>query len=188
MNIRTSLLAACAMTTSACATLAEPSSPQDAFMANLKSMCAQTFEGRLVTTDPADKDFAGKRLIMGPVDCAPSEVRVPFAVGEDRSRTWVITRTAEGVRLKHVHRHGDGHEDTVSRYGGDTASQGSATRQEFPADAFSKDLFMANKLERSVTNVWAVEAAPGKHFAYELRRANRFFRVEFDIPAPAPRK
>lgn len=188
MNARAYLTTACILTIAGCTTLDEPANPQDTFMANLKSMCGQTLEGKLVTTDPADKDFAGQRLVMGPVDCAPSEVRIPFAVGENRSRTWVITRTAEGVRLKHVHRHDDSHEDTVSRYGGDTATQGSATRQEFPADSFSQKLFMANKLERSVTNVWAVETVPGKLFAYELRRVNRFFRVEFDASNPVTQK
>ena len=172
---------------SACETMPQPTA-QDAFMSNLETMCGQTLEGRLATTDPADKDFAGSRLLMGPVQCKPGEIAIPFAVGENRSRTWMITRTTEGVRLKHVHRHDDGHEDTVSRYGGDTVNSGTPTRQEFPADAFSKDMFLANKLERSITNVWAVEAVPGKLFAYELRRANRFFRVEFDAASPVPAK
>lgn len=178
--MRHALLAIAAPLLAGCATTA-PSAPADAFMANLNQLCGQTHEGRLVTTDPADADFAGKKLVMGPVACTPGEVRVPFAVGDNRSRTWVITRTATGVRLKHVHRHDDGSEDKVSRYGGDTATAGTGTRQEFPVDDFSKQMFLANKLERSVTNVWAVEAVPGKHFAYELRRTNRFFRVEFDI-------
>lgn len=168
-------LAACATTTS--------DEPADAFMANLKQLCGQTHEGKLVTTDPTDADFAGKKLVMGAVACTNDEVAIPFAVGDNRSRTWVITRTATGVRLKHVHRHDDGKEDAVSRYGGYTATEGSATRQDFPADDFSKQLFTANKLERSLTNVWAVEVVPGKLFAYELRRPNRFFRVEFDISA-----
>lgn len=168
------LLAGCATTS--------PNTPADAFMANLNKLCGQTHEGHLVTTDPADMDFVGKKLLMGPVACAPGEVTIPFAVGDNRSRTWVITRTGTGVRLKHVHRHDDGKEDNVSRYGGDTATDGTATRQEFPVDEFSKLIFRANKLERSVTNVWAVEAAPGKHFVYELRRPNRFFRVEFALP------
>jgi hypothetical protein len=150
-------------------------------MANLNELCGQSFEGRLVTTDPADADFAGKKLVMGPVACKPGEVSIPFAVGDNRSRTWVISRTGTGLRLKHAHLHDDGSEDKVSRYGGDTADAGTATRQEFPADEFSKLIFRANKLERSVTNIWAVEAVPGKHFAYELRRPNRFFRVEFAL-------
>ena len=173
--LATAALAACATTT--------PEEPADAFMANLNQLCGQTHEGRLVTTDPADADFAGKKLVMGPVACNGNEVQIPVAVGDNRTRTWVITRTNVGVRLKHVHRHDDGTEDKVSRYGGDTATAGSETRQEFPADEFSKLIFRANKLDRSVDNVWAIEAAPGKHFAYELRRPNRFFRVEFPLAA-----
>ena len=156
-------------------------SPADAFMDALAQLCGRTFNGRLVTTDPADADFAGKKLAMGEVRCGPDEIAIPFAVGENRSRTWAITRTATGVRLKHIHRHDDGTEDAVSRYGGATTAPGTAARQEFPADDFSKQLFAANKLERSLTNVWAVEVVPGKLFAYELRRPNRFFRVEFDL-------
>src|SRR3712207_8407608 len=49
-------------------------------------------------------DFAGKRLVMHVRDCSPNEVRIPFHVGEDRSRTWIVTRTAAGLRLKHDHR------------------------------------------------------------------------------------
>ena len=168
----------------ACATVKAPA-PADTFIAGLKQLCGKSFPGRLVTTDPADKDMAGQKLTMGEVACTSEGVAIPFAVGENRSRNWHITRTQTGVRLKHVHTHDDGSEDKVSRYGGDTADAGTATRQEFPADQFSKDLFLANKLERSVTNVWAVEVVPGQLFAYELRRANRFFRVEFDLkPAP----
>lgn len=181
MNMKWSLLSLLLL--SACATTPPPpSAPQDQFMSNLAQLCGSSFDGKLVSTDPADKDFAGKKLEMGPVACKADEIAIPFAVGDNRSRTWVITRTGAGVRLKHVHRHDDGHEDKVSRYGGDTANEGSATRQEFPVDDFSKELFRANKLERSITNVWAVEAVPGHHFAYELRRANRFFRVEFETP------
>ena len=175
MIIAATLLAGCTTTT--------PNTPADAYMASLNDLCGQTHEGRLVTTDPADADFAGKKLVMGPVACTPGEVAIPFAVGDNRSRTWVITRTDTGVRLKHVHRHDDGSEDKVSRYGGDTAAPGTATRQEFPADDFSKQMFLANKLERSITNVWAVEIVPGKLYAYELRRPNRFFRVEFALTA-----
>lgn len=170
-----------ALALSACETTT--ASTQDVFMGNLMKLCGKSFEGRMVSNEAADTDFAGKKLVMGDVKCSASEVSIPFAVGENRTRTWVITRTADGIRLKHVHRHADGHEDTVSRYGGDTVDAGTTTRQEFPADQFSKDLFTSNKLERSVTNVWAIEAVPGKHFAYELRRPNRFFRVEFDTSA-----
>jgi len=177
-------VAVAALSLTGCATAPQLAGPQDGFMANLNALCGQRFEGRVVTTDPADADFAGKRLLMHVRDCSAEEVRIPFSVGEDRSRTWVITRTASGVRLKHDHRHADGTEDAVSQYGGDTATVGTTGRQAFPVDPFSKDLFTREGRTVSNTNVWAVEVLPGDIFAYELRRANRHFRVEFDLGRP----
>lgn len=185
MHGKTIITAMIWITLTGCASLEERPS-HELFMANLETFCGKSLEGRLTNADASDRDFAASRLEMGPVRCTPGEISIPFAVGDNRTRTWVITRTTDGIRLKHIHRHTDGHEDTVSRYGGDTTGPGTATRQEFPADQFSRDLFMANKLERSVTNTWAVEALPGNLFAYELRRANRFFRVEFNDVQPTP--
>jgi hypothetical protein len=96
----------------------------------------------------------------------------------------VITRTDDGLRLKHDHRHEDGTEDKLSQYGGDTIGEGTPTRQEFPVDAFSIELFNAGEAAVSTTNVWAVEVHPARTFAYELRRPNRHFRVEFDLSRP----
>ncbi len=157
--------------------------PADAFISRLTDLCGKSFEGRVVTDDPADGAFASSRLIMHVETCSPGEVRIPFHVGEDTSRTWVITRTGAGLRLKHDHRHPDGVEDVLSQYGGDTIAEGQAGRQEFPADAFSKDLFLREGNPVSVDNVWALEAHEAL-FAYELRRPNRFFRVEFDLSKP----
>ena len=115
------------------------------------------------------------------------ELRVPFHVGDDRSRTWVITRTADGLRLKHDHRHEDGSEDVLTMYGGDTRSPGTAERQEFPVDAESIALFEREGSEASVTNTWAMDIEPGKRFLYELSRpGGRLFQVEFDLAQPVP--
>lgn len=163
---------------------AQAAEPQEVFFEQLRTLCGQSFEGRMVTTDPADASFAGQKLIMGQVRCAKDEIRIPFSVGADRSRTWVIGRLPESIGMKHDHRHTDGTEDAVSQYGGQTQSQGSATRQEFPADAFSRAMFEREGRAASVTNVWAIEITPEKVFAYELRRPGRFFRVEFDLSRP----
>ncbi|MBL8557972.1 MAG: hypothetical protein JNM47_04585 [Hyphomonadaceae bacterium] len=169
---------------SACATTPPPS-PADAYFKNLRTLCGQTHEGRLATNDPADADFAGKHLVLGPVDCATADVvRIPFAVGEDRSRTWVVTRLeGDRVRLKHDHRHTDGTEDALSQYGGDSIDAGTATRQSFPVDAFTRELFIAQNIPRSLPNVWSVDIEPGKRFGYELKRPGRLFQVEFDLAA-----
>lgn len=157
--------------------------PADAFMDALLAHCGKAYEGRVVSTDETDADFAKERLVMHVRECADSEIRIPFHVGEDRSRTWVITRTDAGLRLKHDHRHEDGSEDAVTQYGGDSSEIASAYRVEFPVDEYSIDMFNQEGLLASVTNIWAVEATD-QSFAYELSRENRFFRVEFDLTNP----
>lgn len=158
---------------------------QDVFLARLNALCGQRFEGRVTTDDPADADFRNSRLVMHVRDCAPQEVGIPFAVGEDRSRRWVITRTGQGLRLKHDHRDPEGVIHGYHMYGGDTAQVGTAGRQEFPVDRESIEQFIAGGAQVSTTNVWAVEVHPGGVFAYELRRPEgRFLRVEFDLTRP----
>ena len=191
MNRIAPLALALALALAACAVVPRTESPQDQFFARLGALCGNAYEGRVVTSDAADRDFAASRLVMHVRECGPNEIRIPFHVGDNRSRTWVISRTAAGLRLKHDHRHEDGSEDALTQYGGDTVSAGTAARQEFPADAFSRDLFARQNIPVSIANVWAVEAdTPRATFAYELRRPNRYLRVEFDlnrpVPAPAP--
>lgn len=182
--MKVALAATLCLILSACATTPVPSGPQDVFMTRLNALCGQRFEGRVVTTDAADSGFAGQRLLMHVRDCSATEVRIPFSVGEDRSRTWIVTPTATGLRLKHDHRDPDGTEHALHMYGGDTADAGTAGRQAFLVDAFSIALFNANEAAVSTTNVWAMEVYPDRMFAYELRRPNRHFRVEFDLTQP----
>lgn len=172
------LLAACATGPSV------PAGPQDVFFARLQALCGQTFEGRVTTDDAADADFRSQRLVMQVRDCSPDEIGIPFTVGEDRSRRWVITRTREGLRLKHDHRDPEGVIHGYHMYGGDTADEGTAERQEFPVDQFSIDQFRAGGAEVSTTNVWAMEVRPGQAFVYELSRPGRLLRVEFDLSRP----
>lgn len=169
---------------SSCATAPQTVGPQDLFFDRLSALCGRAFEGRVASpVVEADRAFAGERLVMHVRECSEDEIRIPFHVGGDRSRTWVITRTGNGLRLKHDHRHEDGSEDALTQYGGDTAGAGTAARQEFPADQHSKDLFVRGNIPASTANIWAMEVRP-KTFAYELRRPNRFFRVEFDLSRP----
>ena len=155
--------------------------PQLAFWASLESLCSQTFHGQVVESQPPDETFAGKTLMMQVRACTDEEIRIPFHVGEDRSRTWVLTWTETGLRLKHDHRHDDGTEDEVTQYGGDSRGPGTAALQEFYADAFTAVLVPA-----AATNIWSIEIEPGRIFAYALQRegTDRRFRVEFDLREP----
>ena len=65
-------------------------------------------------------------------ECSADTIRVPFHVADDHSRTWVITRTTTGYRLKHDHRHKDGSEDKVTQYGGDSRRRSRPRGRSFP--------------------------------------------------------
>jgi hypothetical protein len=151
---------------------------QDSFFTALASMCGQAFEGRVIDDSSADSAFASSTLVMHVRECTDSVLRIPFHVGENRSRTWVVSRTASGLRLKHDHRHEDGSEDSVTQYGGDTRDAGTAGSQEFAADAHTATIIPA-----AATNVWTMSVQPGTSFTYALRRegTDRRFRVEFDL-------
>jgi hypothetical protein len=163
----------------ASAPLAAQPRAADALLASLRARCGRAYEGRIVDPQPQDSVIARSRLVMHIRGCGDT-VRIPFHVGVDRSRTWVLTRTATGLRLKHDHRHADGTEDRSTQYGGDTKAGLTATRAEFAADSFTAALLPA-----SAWNVWLVEVTP-RRFVYQLTRTNsdRRFRIEFDLTRP----
>ena len=178
--------------------------PQDGFMLRLQSLCTgERYAGRMVSGDPRDADMRGEPLTMGPADCTLDDGRltaiaIPFAVGDDASRTWRLSRTGVGIKLRHRHVLPDGTEDPVSGYGGVAMSSGEGgggtfTRQAFPADAETRALFLREGLDASVANVWSVEIVPGDGFAYALDRPGgdggpRAFRAAFDLARPLPRE
>jgi hypothetical protein len=184
-TIRPSLLFACLFLLSAA--LGAQDSPQTIFWQELQSLCGKAFAGEIAAAPQNDTVFAGKSLIMHVRACEEGKIRIPFFVGSDSSRTWVLTLDAEGVLLKHDHRHKDGLPDKLTMYGGQTANRGSSTRQIFPADQETADM-----LPEAIGNVWWIDLEPGAHFTYNLRRVNtdRVFSVRFDLtnPVTAPGK
>jgi uncharacterized protein (TIGR02246 family) len=159
----------------------------EAFFAGLAGHCGKAFAGRIVANEPTPTvadPFEGKNLIVHFRRCEADRLEMPFHVGNDHSRTWVLTRGATALTLKHDHRHEDGSPDALTMYGGTTAAAGTAQRQEFPADAETKALFTRQNLPASVPNVWALEIEPNARLVYELARPGRLFRVEFDLTQP----
>ncbi len=154
------------------------------FMNNLSSLCGKAFAGKVISEDPQDADWVKETLIMHVRDCSDTEIKIPLHVGENRSRTWVISHLHNGLELKHDHRHEDGTPDDVTMYGGLTADFGTAKSQAFPVDDFSKSLFREEGLTASVENTWKISINPGTSFTYALSRPNRDFRAEFDLTKP----
>ena len=153
---------------------------QRAFFENLKRLCGQQFEGE--TAFPLDKEhpLAGKRLVMSVGTCREKEIRIPFHVGEDKSRTWVLTLTDAGLLFKHDHRHADGTPDKITMYGGLAAPSGTQYTQSFPADVETAKL-----IPEAATNVWTLQINPEKQqFMYYLERHKEpRYKALFDLKA-----
>jgi hypothetical protein len=146
------------------------------FWNKLQSLCGNAFEGTLELPEN-DEDFGGKQLVMHVRSCDDKVIRIPFFVGDDKSRTWVLTFENDRIELKHDHRHEDGSEDEITMYGGTTTNSGQATIQTFPADQHTKNIIPA-----ASTNTWWI-TLDDKQFTYNLRRlgTDRVFRVVFDL-------
>jgi hypothetical protein len=158
-----------------------PDTTQQKFWQALENLCGNTYAGTVLATPPNDTAFTGKKLVMHVRSCEDRRIRVPFFVGNDRSRTWVFRKTGSGIELKHDHRHADGTSDAITMYGGTTAHGGSSVLQVFPADQQTVSLLPA-----AAGNVWWVELVPGAYFTYNLRRVttDRVFSIRFDLTKP----
>ena len=138
----------------------------------------KAYEGKLVNPE-SDARFEG-RLIMHFRSVNDQEMKIPFFVGEDRSRTWVLTKENGLIKLKHDHRHEDGSEDEVTQYGGLASNTGFTNMQVFPADQETTDL-----IPYAAGNVWWI-TVDDTSFTYNLRRmgSETFFSVKFDLTNP----
>jgi hypothetical protein len=176
------LLAACHTgAPSRAAPVAPLAAPQETFWRSLSDLCGQAFGGGVVNSNAADSTFVRSTLRIHVRQCTDSEIRIPFHVGANHSRTWVVTRTPAGLRLSHEQRRPNGKEERVSGYGGPSRGVGAAERQYFSADTQSVRI-----LPSSRGTLWTLELLPGQRLAYEVRRegTDRYLRVEFDVARP----
>jgi hypothetical protein len=154
----------------------------DAFFEAIAKHCGKAFEGKVVIDNDPSPAF-DNTLVMHVRACTSTQLQVPFHVGDDASRTWIITKTGSGLSLKHDHRKQDGFDDELSMYGGHTVDAGYNNVQSFPADAYSKQLFVDQGIAQSVGNTWQIFVYDNT-FSYRLIRQGREFRVEFDLTKP----
>jgi hypothetical protein len=164
--------------------LSQSSNGSVEFWTKLKQLCGKAYEGTISESPTASGTFQGKKLVMHVRSCGEKQIRIPFIVGDDRSRTWVLTMTENRITLKHDHRHEDGSEDKNTQYGGVSMNEGTSSMQVFPADQYTAELIPA-----AHANVWWI-TLDDKSFTYNLRRigTDRLVTVTFDltkeIPAP----
>ncbi len=161
------------------ATISQDISPAKQFWNTLQSHCGKAYEGTLALPKE-DKAFGGKKLMMHVRSCTDNMIKIPFFVGEDKSRTWILTYANDRITLQHDHRHKDGSEDEINFYGGTTTNPGKAAIQFFPADAHTQHMIPA-----AATNVWWI-TIDDTTFTYNLRRlgSDRVFKVVMDLQQP----
>ena len=154
----------------------------DAFFNAIKTHCGKAFQGK-VSKDNVGNTFGNAKLVMHVRKCTDSEIQIPFHVGDDASRTWVVTKTGAGLMLKHDHRNEDGSFHSSTMYGGHTVDEGFPKVQSFPADVYSKSLFIESGIAASTDNVWQMMIYPSR-FSYRLIRPAREVQVDFDLENP----
>lgn len=149
------------------------------FWNKLNTHCGKSYEGK-VTSPGKNEGFDEKKLVMHVKSCEENVLKIPFMVGDDRSRTWVLTNKDGGILLKHDHRLESGLEDSVTQYGGKSTNTGNASMQFFPADQETCDL-----IAYACFNVWWI-TIDETSFTYNLRRTgtDRLFTVTFDLTKP----
>jgi len=164
---------------------APPNLAQEQFMQAFQPYCGQAFAARIVEDNNPSPAW-DHPLVVHVRDCEGNVIRMPLHVGEDRSRTWVLTLHEGFIDFQHIHLHEDGSPDAVSPYGGQSTDTGTATSQSFPVDEASKALFVANGLEVSVTNTWTIDFPDKQTMRYQLNRPGRHFEVHVDLANPIP--
>jgi hypothetical protein len=174
--------------------VAEPTA-QQAFWDNLRAHCGAAFAGGRTVARPGDDMLTGGELLIAHFrECGDEVIKIPFHIEQpaadgaaaawDRSRTWVFTRHADRLEIRHDHRLPDGTEDEHTWYGGFSESAGTATVQEF--------IYHGRQDPSGLRLGWRIEIHPADRFVYGTIRGDQWtWCVEFDLsravmPPPAP--
>ncbi len=155
---------------------------QEVFFDRLTALCGARFEGQSVFPEDPGDAFRDQLLVAVVDTCSADEIRIPFLVGKDHSRTWVLKKTAKGLQLKHDHRHEDGTADEITLYGGTAVNPGTYLSQSFPADSYTADL-----IPEAASNEWYLSLSEDAgEITYYLERHNkaRFKAILKRVPDP----
>jgi len=156
----------------------EPTHQQ--FFDNLKSLCGNSFSGEVVHPETPPPGFTDQ-LVAHFTVCGQEEMQIPFHVGENESRTWILTMEEDGLLFKHDHRHPDGTPEEMTNYGGWAADNGTELKQRFPADEHTISL-----RDNLRSHIWKIELSEDMStYSYSLYLyEDLYFRADFDLTQP----
>src|SRR5690606_41518794 len=69
------------------------------FWDTLKNHCGKAYEGEIIAGGKEGDGFTGEKLVMHVRSCEENVIRIPFFVGDDKSRTWVLTMGEDNLIL-----------------------------------------------------------------------------------------
>lgn len=148
---------------------------QEAFWSNLELFCGRAFAGEATNMREGDARrrglYEGYPMVAHFRQCLDGELRIPGHMGEDRSRTWILTQVDGGLDLRHDHREEDGSDSETTMYGAATSAPGTALRQEFTREG--------------QRGYWVLEIVPGERFSYGNHDGDTWLvRFDFDLNEP----
>ncbi len=69
----------------------------DAYSEHFKPYCGKAYQGKVTVDNASGDSFANKKLVMHVRRCTERQLQIPFHVGSDSSRTWILTKTNSGI-------------------------------------------------------------------------------------------
>ena len=157
-------------------------SAQVKFYNHFKTLEGKSFLGKEVFAGEGVNSWADLELVMTVRECLDTIAYIPFRVGDNTSRTWmVIMENGDKLRFRHDHRHADGTPEDLTMYGGYALDGGTPFKQIFPADEYT-----CNMLERICDNEWTVAFSEDlSTYSYSLKKeGNLVIQVDFDLTKP----
>ena len=146
--------------------------------------CGNAYPGGLTLEPEGDDMLTGTELLIVHFrECGDDQLKLPFHIeleaeqSWDRSRTWIITRHAGGLELRHDHRKPCGSPDDRTMYGGFSVGGGEAFSQLFQS--------VERTEESGYFRGWRIELVPGERYTYGTVRGDDWsWRIDFDLTGP----
>lgn len=148
----------------------------------MSAHCGRAYRGSVSDVTEYYRDgVVGREARIHFFECSDDRLHVAFHLDDDRSRNWILTRTAGTLRLKHDHRNPDGTEEEITQYGGDAPVPGLPTRQIFRADEHT-----ARILPRRWDNFWFLDFVDDQTLEYGVHwpTDGHSIRFTFDLSRP----
>lgn len=154
------------------------------FFQQLSLQCGKAYPGKLTLEPEGDDMLTGTELLIVHFrECTDTQLKMPFHIELEatqdwnRSRTWIFTKHADKLELRHDHRTKEGDDDKITLYGGFSSGEGTVIRHEFQS--------VERTAESGYFRGWRIEIEPGVRYTYgTVRGSDWSWRIDFDLSQP----